>query len=97
MIPLPNLSEHHIKGLEVAADSYHKVLDENRQLYNQVQDLKGELFFFFKKIIFSSLNLPLLPEVKGFSFFLFCSYQGALEFFVESGLFCLNNLIDSPV
>lgn len=35
--------EHHIKGLEVAAASYHKVLEENRLLYNQVQDLKGNL------------------------------------------------------
>ncbi|XP_028767874.1 kinesin-like protein KIN-14F [Neltuma alba] len=35
--------EHHIKSLEVAASSYHKVLEENRQLYNQVQDLKGTI------------------------------------------------------
>lgn len=35
--------EHHIKGLEVAAGSYHKVLEENRLLYNQVQDLKGTI------------------------------------------------------
>ncbi|KAK9268772.1 hypothetical protein L1049_000534 [Liquidambar formosana] len=35
--------EHHIKGLEVAASSYHKVLEENRMLYNQVQDLKGTI------------------------------------------------------
>lgn len=34
-------SEHHIKSLEVASSSYHKVLEENRFLYNQVQDLKG--------------------------------------------------------
>ncbi|KAK1292878.1 Kinesin-4 [Acorus calamus] len=32
---------HHIQGLEFAASSYHKVLEENRLLYNQVQDLKG--------------------------------------------------------
>lgn len=32
---------HHIKGLEVASSVYHKVLEENRLLYNQVQDLKG--------------------------------------------------------
>ncbi|XP_065861606.1 kinesin-like protein KIN-14F [Euphorbia lathyris] len=32
---------HHIKGLEVASTMYHKVLEQNRQLYNQVQDLKG--------------------------------------------------------
>ncbi|OVA19729.1 Calponin homology domain [Macleaya cordata] len=35
--------EHHIKGLEVASSSYHKVLEENRLLYNQVQDLKGSI------------------------------------------------------
>ncbi|PHT77432.1 Kinesin KP1 [Capsicum annuum] len=34
---------HHIKGLEVASSSYHKVLEENRFLYNQVQDLKGTI------------------------------------------------------
>ncbi|XP_010324236.1 kinesin-like protein KIN-14F isoform X2 [Solanum lycopersicum] len=34
---------HHIKGLEVASSSYHKVLEENRLLYNQVQDLKGTI------------------------------------------------------
>lgn len=33
--------EHHLKGLEMASSSYHKVLEENRILYNQVQDLKG--------------------------------------------------------
>ncbi|KAL5548731.1 hypothetical protein UlMin_003962, partial [Ulmus minor] len=34
---------HHIKHLEVASSSYHKVLEENRFLYNQVQDLKGTI------------------------------------------------------
>ncbi|KAE8713739.1 Kinesin KP1 [Hibiscus syriacus] len=34
---------NHIKGLEVASSSYHKVLEENRMLYNQVQDLKGTI------------------------------------------------------
>ncbi|KAL0399077.1 UNVERIFIED_CONTAM: Kinesin-like protein KIN-14F [Sesamum radiatum] len=34
---------HHVKGLEVAASSYQKVLEENRLLYNQVQDLKGTI------------------------------------------------------
>ncbi|XP_073280670.1 kinesin-like protein KIN-14F [Primulina huaijiensis] len=34
---------HHVKGLEVAASSYHEVLEENRLLYNQVQDLKGTI------------------------------------------------------
>ncbi|KAF5728491.1 Kinesin-like protein 1 isoform 2 [Tripterygium wilfordii] len=35
--------EYHFKGLEVASSSYHKVLEENRKLYNQVQDLKGTI------------------------------------------------------
>ncbi|CAI9088149.1 OLC1v1022401C1 [Oldenlandia corymbosa var. corymbosa] len=35
--------EYYIKGLEVAASSYHKVVEENRALYNQVQDLKGTI------------------------------------------------------
>lgn len=34
---------NHIKSLEVASSSYHKVLEENRLLYNQVQDLKGTI------------------------------------------------------
>lgn len=33
----------HIFGLAHAASSYHKVLEENRKLYNQVQDLKGKI------------------------------------------------------
>eukprot|EP01018_Ginkgo_biloba_P025166 Gb_16630 [translate_table: standard] len=39
---LDNL-EKHLQGLAQAAAGYHKVLDENRQLYNQVQDLKGSI------------------------------------------------------
>ncbi|XP_024167492.1 kinesin-like protein KIN-14I [Rosa chinensis] len=33
----------HIHGLAHAASGYHKVLEENRKLYNQVQDLKGSI------------------------------------------------------
>lgn len=33
----------HIHGLAQAASGYHKVLEENRKLYNQVQDLKGSI------------------------------------------------------
>ncbi|KAL5716104.1 hypothetical protein ACHQM5_017836 [Ranunculus cassubicifolius] len=36
----------HIKTLEVASASYNKLLDENRLLYNQVQDLKGSIRVF---------------------------------------------------
>ncbi|XP_021841855.2 kinesin-like protein KIN-14F isoform X2 [Spinacia oleracea] len=35
--------ENHVKSLEVASSSYYKILEENRQLYNQVQDLKGSI------------------------------------------------------
>ena len=31
----------HMHGLANAASGYHRVLEENRKLYNQVQDLKG--------------------------------------------------------
>lgn len=37
-----NLSKH-LRSLAAAASGYHKVLEENRKLYNQVQDLKGKL------------------------------------------------------
>ncbi|CAL9108478.1 unnamed protein product [Musa textilis] len=33
----------YLHGLAHAASGYHKVLDENRKLYNQVQDLKGSI------------------------------------------------------
>ncbi|XP_057790432.1 kinesin-like protein KIN-14I [Salvia miltiorrhiza] len=33
----------HIHGLAYAASGYHRVLEENRKLYNQVQDLKGSI------------------------------------------------------
>ncbi|CAI8584303.1 unnamed protein product [Vicia faba] len=33
----------HIHGLAKAASGYHRVLEENRKLYNEVQDLKGSI------------------------------------------------------
>lgn len=39
--PLFFLAAVHIQGLAHAASQYHRVLEENRKLYNQVQDLKG--------------------------------------------------------
>lgn len=33
----------HLHGLAHAASSYQRVLEENRKLYNQVQDLKGKI------------------------------------------------------
>ncbi|PIA58345.1 hypothetical protein AQUCO_00500341v1, partial [Aquilegia coerulea] len=38
--------EFHIKSLEVESSSYHKLLEENRLLYNTVQDLKGTIRVF---------------------------------------------------
>lgn len=32
----------HLHGLASAATGYQKVLEENRKLYNQMQDLKGK-------------------------------------------------------
>lgn len=42
MEELANLGKH-LHGLAHAASGYHKVLEENRRLYNQVQDLKGNI------------------------------------------------------
>lgn len=48
------LSGHHIQGLELAASSYHKVLEENRVLYNEVLDLKGyHQIFVLNKLLFN--------------------------------------------
>ncbi|XP_042501652.1 kinesin-like protein KIN-14I [Macadamia integrifolia] len=38
-----NTLGRHMNGLALAASGYHKVLEENRKLYNQVQDLKGSI------------------------------------------------------
>nr|GME14213.1 kinesin-like protein KIN-14I [Ipomoea batatas] len=39
---IQNIGQH-IHGLAHAASGYHRVLEENRKLYNQVQDLKGSI------------------------------------------------------
>lgn len=39
---LPVLVKH-LNSLAQSASGYHKVLAENRKLYNQVQDIKGEI------------------------------------------------------
>lgn len=36
----------HLHGLAHAASGYQRVLEENRKLYNQVQDLKGDIEWF---------------------------------------------------
>lgn len=33
----------HVSNLANVASGYHKVIEENRKLYNEVQDLKGVL------------------------------------------------------
>lgn len=38
-----NVLGRHLFSLARAASGYHKVLEENRKLYNQVQDLKGSI------------------------------------------------------
>ncbi|TVU47351.1 hypothetical protein EJB05_06949, partial [Eragrostis curvula] len=38
-----NILGRHLFSLANAASGYHKVLEENRKLYNQVQDLKGSI------------------------------------------------------
>ncbi|KAL8214865.1 hypothetical protein R6Q57_004314 [Mikania cordata] len=40
---IQNLVGKHIFSLAHAASGYHRVLEENRKLYNQVQDLKGNI------------------------------------------------------
>ncbi|CAN8314478.1 unnamed protein product [Cochlearia groenlandica] len=50
----------HINGLAHAASGYHRVLEENRKLYNQVQDLKGSIRVYCRV-------RPFLPGQSSFS------------------------------
>lgn len=34
---------NHLRIISHAASGYHKVLEENRKLYNQIQDLRGTI------------------------------------------------------
>ncbi|KAI3668302.1 hypothetical protein L6452_43379 [Arctium lappa] len=52
---IQNLGQH-VLGLAHAASGYHRVLEENRKLYNQVQDLKGEVFEDTRPLIRSVLD-----------------------------------------
>ncbi|KAK1316721.1 Kinesin-4 [Acorus calamus] len=61
---------HHIQGLEFAASSYHKVLEENRLLYNQVQDLKGNIRVYCRV-------RPFLPGQ--------CDAQSSVDYIGENG------------
>lgn len=49
-----------IHGLAHAASGYHRVLEENRKLYNQVQDLKGSIRVYCRV-------RPFLPGQSSFS------------------------------
>lgn len=40
--PQYSITGKHLHGLASAASGYHRVLEENRKLYNQLQDLKGK-------------------------------------------------------
>ncbi|KAH9328832.1 hypothetical protein KI387_000940, partial [Taxus chinensis] len=48
--------EKYTRGLPKAASGYDKVLEENRQLYNQVQDLKEQVFLDTQPLIRSVLD-----------------------------------------
>ncbi|XP_051126071.1 kinesin-like protein KIN-14F [Andrographis paniculata] len=61
---------NNVKGLEVAASSYHKVLEENRLLYNQVQDLKGTIRVYCRV-------RPFLSEQ--------CNEQSTVDYIGENG------------
>ncbi|CAE6055696.1 unnamed protein product [Arabidopsis arenosa] len=50
----------HVHGLAHAASGYHRVLEENRKLYNQVQDLKGSIRVYCRV-------RPFLPGQSSFS------------------------------
>nr|XP_043625416.1 kinesin-like protein KIN-14I [Erigeron canadensis] len=52
-----NLGKH-ISSLAQAASGYKKVVDENRRLYNQVQDLKGSIRVYCR-------SRPFLPGTQG--------------------------------
>jgi len=48
----------HVHGLAHAASGYHRVLEENRKLYNQVQDLKGiKITAFLLLLVFVFMTL----------------------------------------
>lgn len=54
----------HIHGLAHAASGYHRVLEENRKLYNQVQDLKGIKILLLVLKFFATYTFPriLIPK-----------------------------------
>ncbi|XP_059659585.1 kinesin-like protein KIN-14I isoform X2 [Cornus florida] len=61
----------HIYGLAHAASGYHKVLEENRKLYNQVQDLKGSIRVYCRV-------RPFLPGQSNYSSSVDCIEEGTI-------------------
>lgn len=55
----------HLNGLASAASRYQKVLEENRKLYNQVQDLKG-------RFMLSCILIDLVRDSFGMVMLGFC-------------------------
>ncbi|EFH51941.1 hypothetical protein ARALYDRAFT_484877 [Arabidopsis lyrata subsp. lyrata] len=67
---------HHVKAMEVTSSSYHKVLEENRLLYNEVQDLKGTIRVYCRV-------RPFLQEQK--------DMQSTVDYIGENGNIIINN------
>lgn len=66
LIKFTFLTGRHLHSLAYAASGYHRVLEENRKLYNQVQDLRGGaplvhiMIFALKVCIFQLIFFPSL-------------------------------------
>nr|AAK92458.3 kinesin-like protein heavy chain [Arabidopsis thaliana] len=67
---------HHVKAMEVTSSSYHKVLEENRLLYNEVQDLKGTIRVYCRV-------RPFFQEQK--------DMQSTVDYIGENGNIIINN------
>ncbi|XP_065858287.1 kinesin-like protein KIN-14J [Euphorbia lathyris] len=65
-----------LKGLADAAENYHSVLAENRRLYNEVQDLKGNIRVYCR-------IRPFLPGQ--------CKKQTTIEYIGENGELVISN------
>ncbi|KAG8659199.1 hypothetical protein MANES_02G021900v8 [Manihot esculenta] len=65
-----------LKGLADAAENYHSVLAENRKLYNEVQDLKGNIRVYCR-------IRPFLPGQ--------CKKQTTIEYIGENGELVVSN------
>ncbi|XP_015571512.1 kinesin-like protein KIN-14J [Ricinus communis] len=65
-----------LKGLAEAAENYHSVLAENRRLYNEVQDLKGNIRVYCRV-------RPFLPGQ--------CKKQTTIEYIGENGELVVSN------